>query len=141
MPKTRFLTALAAGLAFATAGLAGTAQAADYYDGKNIRMIIPFSPGGGTDTFGRLISQYLGKHIPGEPTVVAENVTGAGGLLGSNEFAERVDRDGTTLMTASGHLNLRAFLGLKGLRLDLDELEPVVAAPMGHVTARRPPPR
>ena len=135
MPKTRSLTALAAGLALATASVVGIAQADDYYDGKNIRMIIPFSPGGGTDTFGRLISQYLGKHIPGEPTVVAENVTGAGGLLGSNEFAERVDRDGTTLMTASGHLNLRAFLGLKGLRLDLDEPEPVVAAPMGHVTA------
>lgn len=106
-----------------------------YYQGKTIRIIIPFSPGGGTDTFGRYIAQYLGRHIPGNPTVIAENVTGAGGLLGSNEFAERVDKDGLTLLTASGHLNLRAYLGLQGLRLDLDELTPVVAAPMGHITA------
>jgi hypothetical protein len=108
---------------------------AQYYKGKTIRIIIPFSPGGGTDTFGRYIAQHLGKHIPGNPTVVAENVTGAGGLLGSNEFAERVKKDGTTLLTASGHLNLRAFLKLQGLRLNLGDLTPVVAAPMGHITA------
>jgi hypothetical protein len=127
-------------LAAALVGVVGTvafsAQAqANYYEGKTIRIIIPFSAGGGTDGFGRLIAQYLGQHIPGNPTVIAENVTGAGGLLGSNEFAERSERDGTTLLTASGHLNLRAFLGLEGLRLNLDELTPVVAAPMGHITA------
>ena len=118
--------------------LGGTGLKADpmtYYEGQTIRIMIPFSAGGGTDTFGRYIAQYLGRHIPGNPTVIAENVTGAGGLLGSNEFAERVEKDGTSLLTASGHLNLRAFLGLEGLRLKLDELEPVVAAPMGHVTA------
>ncbi|TVQ29786.1 MAG: hypothetical protein EA356_16020 [Geminicoccaceae bacterium] len=118
--------------------MAGTAQADDadtYFQGETIRIIIPFSAGGGTDTFGRLIAQHLGRHVPGNPTVIAENVTGAGGLLGSNEFAERVAKDGKTLLTASGHLNLRAFLGLEGLRLRLDDLTPVVAAPMGHITA------
>lgn len=113
---------------------AAPALAAEYYAGQTIRMIIPFSAGGGTDTFGRLIAAHLGTHIPGNPTVVAENVTGAGGLLGANEFA-RAPRDGMTLLTASGHLNLRAFLGLEGLELDLAELTPVVAAPMGHITA------
>lgn len=137
MVKFRLLPALVAGMVLFAASLPSTAQAAadDYYAGKTIRMIIPFSPGGSTDTFGHLISRHLGRHIPGEPTIVAENITDVGGLLGSNEFAERVDHDGTTLLAASGHLNLRAILGLRGLRLDLDELEPVVAAPMGHVTA------
>jgi len=111
-----------------------SAAPAAYYEGKTIRVIIPFSPGGGTDTFGRLIARFLGEHVPGRPTVIAENVTGAGGLLGANEFAERVAHDGTTLLTASGQLNLRAFLGLRGLRLDLNALQPVVAAPMGHIT-------
>jgi tripartite-type tricarboxylate transporter receptor subunit TctC len=119
--------------------LAATAALADeYYEGQTIRIMIPFSPGGGTDTFGRLIAAHLGNHIPGNPTVVAENVEGAGGLLGSNEFQDRVERDGMTLLTASGHLNLRAFLGLEGLTLDLADLEPVVAAPMGHITAFNP---
>ena len=113
---------------------AGVAHADEFYEGETIRIIIPFSAGGGTDTFGRLIAGHLGNHIPGNPTVVAENVTGAGGLLGSNEFA-RAEADGLTLLTASGHLNLRAFLGLEGLELDLGALTPVVAAPMGHITA------
>jgi tripartite-type tricarboxylate transporter receptor subunit TctC len=132
----RLKSMLAMSLAGVIGAVAFAAQAqANYYEGKTIRIVIPFSAGGGTDTFGRYIAQYLGQHIPGNPTVIAENVTGAGGLLGSNEFAERVEKDGTTLLTASGHLNLRAFLGLEGLRLDLDELTPVVAAPMGHITA------
>lgn len=126
--------ALAAGVLAFAGNASLPAAETPYYQGKTIRMIIPFSPGGGSDTFGRLISRYLGEHIPGRPTVIAENVTGAGGLLGSNEFAQRVAHDGTTLLTASGHLNLRAFLGLRGLRLDLDQLEPIAAAPMGHVT-------
>lgn len=132
--KAKSVIAAALVAAVGTLGLSAQAHA-NYYEGKTIRIIIPFSAGGGTDGFGRLIAQYLGKHIPGNPTVIAENVTGAGGLLGSNEFAERSERDGTTLLTASGHLNLRAFLGLEGLRLNLDELTPVVAAPMGHITA------
>ena len=127
-----FARILCSGLAAASlvASAAVHASPETYYAGKQIRIIIPFSPGGGTDTFGRLVGQYLGKHIPGNPTVISENVTGAGGLLGSNEFAERTKPDGLTLLTASGHLNLRAFLGLRGLKLDLDKLEPVVAAPM-----------
>ncbi len=133
----KWVKGLCVGMVALSLSAIGSVQASPetYYAGKSIRIVIPFSPGGGTDTFGRLIGQYLGKHVPGSPTVISENVTGAGGLLGSNEFAERVAHDGTTLLTASGHLNLRAFLGLRGLRLDLNALEPVVAAPMGHVTA------
>ncbi|MGY6548573.1 MAG: hypothetical protein ACXIU7_06160 [Roseinatronobacter sp.] len=127
----RFAAAVSAAL---LAGVAMPAAAADFYEGQTIRIIIPFSAGGGTDTFGRLIATHLGRHIPGNPTVIAENVTGAGGILGSNEFF-RAERDGLTLVTASGHLNLRAFLGLEGLEMDLNALVPVVAAPMGHVTA------
>ncbi len=134
MKRRTLLGTALAGAAAAGLPRPALAQGA-YYAGKTIRVIIPFSAGGGTDTFGRYIAQFLGRHVPGNPTVVAENVTGAGGLRGSNEFAERSARDGLTLLTASGHLNLRAFLGLQGLRLKLDGLEPVVAAPMGHITA------
>ena len=131
---TRITRGAGAVFAAALASVAAMPAAADFYAGQTIRIVIPFSAGGGTDTFGRLIAAHLGNHIPGNPTVIAENVTGAGGILGSNEFA-RSDRDGLTLLTASGHLNLRAFLGLEGLELDLGDLVPVVAAPMGHVTA------
>jgi hypothetical protein len=131
---TRLTRRASAALGLGLAALVALPASAEFYAGQTIRIIIPFSAGGGTDTFGRLIAAHLGNHIPGNPTVIAENVTGAGGLLGSNEFA-RGERDGLTLLTASGHLNLRAFLGLEGLELDLGDLVPVVAAPMGHVTA------
>ncbi len=133
--RAPYVLATTLGIALSVASTTKADDADTYYQGETIRIVIPFSAGGGTDTFGRLIAQHLGRHVPGNPTVIAENVTGAGGLLGSNEFAERVDKDGLTLLTASGHLNLRAFLGLEGLRLKLDDLEPVVAAPMGHITA------
>ena len=134
MHMTHHWKTAAMGATAALALSAGMAKADDFYAGQTIRIVIPVSAGGGTDTFGRLIAGHLGAHVPGNPTVVAENVTGAGGLLGSNEFA-RADADGLTLLTASGHLNLRAFLGLEGLELDLADLTPVVAAPMGHITA------
>lgn len=124
---------LALPLILSAGGVAADAET--YFEGETIRVLIPFSAGGGTDTFGRYVSQYLGDHIPGNPTVVAENVTGAGGLIGANEYATTVDRDGYTLFVASGHMNLRMFLGLEGLQLTLEELEPIVASPMGHVTA------
>lgn len=133
--------AMRCGLRFALTAVVGclvlpaVADDAPYYEGRTIRIIVPFFPGGGTDTFGRLVGRYLGRHVPGEPTVIVENATGAGGLLGSNTFALRSPRDGTALLAASGHLNLRAFLRLRALRLDLAECEPLVAAPMGHVTA------
>ena len=70
-----------AGLAVAPA--AGPATA-DSHTRRTMRIVVPLPAGGGTDTFGRLITPHLGNHISGNPTVIAENVTGAGGCLGSN---------------------------------------------------------
>jgi tripartite-type tricarboxylate transporter receptor subunit TctC len=71
--------AIAGAMLFVLAGPARAGEA-PCYAGKTIRIIIPFSPGGGTDTFGRYIALHLGKHVPGNPKVAAENVTGAGGF-------------------------------------------------------------
>lgn len=98
------------------------------------RIIVPFSPEGGTDIFARLVAAHLGRHLPGKPDVVVENLPGAGGSLGANAFVERARKGEVVLLAASGHLNLRAVLGLRGLQMKLAELEPVLASPMGHVT-------
>ena len=56
-------------------------SAAPYYEGKTIKLIVGFSAGGGFDTYSRLIARHLGQHIPGNPAIVVENMTGAASLL------------------------------------------------------------
>src|SRR6266699_4899630 len=52
----------------------------DFYRGKTINLIIGYSVGGGYDLYGRLVARHIGKHIPGKPNVVPQNMTGAGSL-------------------------------------------------------------
>jgi hypothetical protein len=67
------------------AGLASTSQAqTPYYQGKQIRLIIGSSPGGGYDLWPRMMLRYLTKHIPGNPEIVPQNMPGAGGVVGAN---------------------------------------------------------
>ena len=60
--------------------------AAPYYQGKTLRVTVGFSAGGGFDLWARVVARHLGKHIPGNPTVIVENVTGAGGLIQVNQL-------------------------------------------------------
>ena len=57
------------------------APAPPFYQGKMIRIIVGFSPGGGFDTFARLVARHLGRHIPGNPSVIVTNMPGAGSLV------------------------------------------------------------
>ncbi len=80
-------TIAAAGLALiAAAGLPGDA-AAQFYKGKTVTMIINYPAGGPNDIEGRIIAQHLPKHIPGAPTIVVKNITGAGGIIGTNALS------------------------------------------------------
>lgn len=69
----------------------------DFYRGKTVRIIVGFTAGGGFDVVGRLVARHLPKHIPGNPTVVVENMTGAGGLVASNHLYHNAPKDGTVL--------------------------------------------
>src|SRR5438105_2485374 len=69
----------------------------DFYRGKTISIIIPIGPGGAYDAYARLVSRHLGKHIPGNPTIIARNMPGAGGVIASNHLYNVAPRDGTTL--------------------------------------------
>ena len=64
------------------------------FQGKTINMIISSEAGGGTDTFARLVAQYLSNYLPGNPTVVPRNVPGAGGITGMNYMVTQVAPDG-----------------------------------------------
>jgi len=85
----------------AIAGLAAQpAQAqsvADFYKGKTVSIIIGGSPGGGFDTLARAIGRHIGRHIPGNPTIVARNMPGAGGTQALDHLYNTADKDGTVM--------------------------------------------
>jgi tripartite-type tricarboxylate transporter receptor subunit TctC len=85
----------------------GTLHAQSFFDGKTIRIVVGFAPGGGFDTYARVISRHMGRHIPGSPTVVVENMTGAGSLIAANHLYRVAKPDGLTI----GHFNGALFLG------------------------------
>ena len=75
-----------------------TAFAADpFYKGKTLTVMINFAPGGPTDIEGRLVARYLGKHIDGKPTVIAQNRPGAGGMTGVNYLGKIAPKDGSVM--------------------------------------------
>lgn len=105
-----------------------------YYEGKSLTVIVGFSPGGGTDFFGRLVAENIGQHIDGNPNIIVENMPGAGSVLASNYFVDRAKRDGSQLLVGTGQLLMRIVLGLEGSTASLSDLEPIVALPMGRIT-------
>lgn len=96
------------------------AAAADqsFFQGKVIRITVGFSAGGGFDLWARLISRHIGRHIPGNPAVVVENVTGAGGLLQVNQFFKGTKPDGLTIAHINGGLILAQAVGQPGYQFD-----------------------
>jgi len=115
MKRLFLLMAVFAGLAlFAAADL----PAADFYKGKTLRITIGTSPGGGYDAWGRLVGRYLGKHIPGNPSIVPENIPGAGGLIQVNNLYAATKPDGLTVGYILGSLLLTQALGQPGYEFD-----------------------
>jgi tripartite-type tricarboxylate transporter receptor subunit TctC len=83
--------------AAAPAAKVDTKAIADFYSGKTVRIIVGFEAGGGYDTYARLISRHLPKHIPGNPNIVVENQPGAGSLISANNLYRNAPKDGTQM--------------------------------------------
>ena len=82
-------------------------DAADHYAGKTLRIIVPFGPGGGYDRHARIMAQRLGTYLPGQPTVVVENMPGAGRLVAARYMAHQARPDSLTIGMFSGGLVLQ----------------------------------
>ncbi len=111
-------------------GTAATQAEDAYYQGKRIELIIPTSPGGGTDLFARLLADGFGDFVTGEPTIVPKQMTGGGGTLAGNWVVEQAPKDGTVLLAGTGQGSLRQILREKGMRTKLDDFEVLVAIPV-----------
>jgi tripartite-type tricarboxylate transporter receptor subunit TctC len=84
---------------------------ADFYRGKQLFFVIRSEPGGGFDLYSRLLGTYMVRHLPGHPTLVAQNMPGAGGLQAVNHLANFAPRDGTYLTMTSQALAMDQALG------------------------------
>ena len=80
---------------------ASSAGVEDFYKGKTVSLLIGYSVGGGYDTYGRLVARHLGKHIPGNPIIVPQNMTGAGSLKAANYLYSVAPKDGSVIGTFS----------------------------------------
>ena len=92
--------------------------AADFYQGKTLRFIVGYAPGGGYDTYTRAIARHIGKHILGNPSVVVDNMEGAGSLLAANYMFNKAEADGLTVGDFNSGMVTQQALGAKGIRFD-----------------------
>jgi tripartite-type tricarboxylate transporter receptor subunit TctC len=102
--------AILAFLAFAASDARADAVA-DFYRGKLIKVVVGFASGGGYDVYARLLARHLGKHIPGTPSLVVQNMPGAGGLRAANFVYGAAPKDGTIIGTFARDMPLLAVLG------------------------------
>ena len=118
------LTAAAVVLALASSR---PLEAQSFFAGKTVRIVVGLAPGGGFDTYARLLARHLGRHIPGNPTIIVENVTGAGGLIAANQLYRVAKPDGLSLAHVPGTLLLGQVLGQPGIEFDARKFEYVGA--------------
>ena len=90
----------------------------DFYEGRQVRLLIGYTAGGGYDTYARLLARHLGKHIPGNPTVVPQNMPGAGSLALANFLYNVAPKDGSVIGTFARGMAMEPLLSGEGTRFD-----------------------
>jgi tripartite-type tricarboxylate transporter receptor subunit TctC len=118
-------------LSFVAAGEAASVD--DFYKGKTVKIVVGFSAGGGFDTYARALARHMSKHIPGAPSVVVENMTGAGSLIAANHVYNVAKPDGLTIGHFIGGLFLGQVLGQPGIQFDARKFEFIGAPISDHV--------
>lgn len=111
-------------------GLASSVAAQEpFYKGKTMRIVVGASAGGAFDAYSRAIARYIGKHIPGNPTFIVENMPGAGHLIAANHVYKVAKPDGLTIGHFSGGLLMGQILGRPGIEFDALKFE-YIGAPL-----------
>jgi len=112
---------IVAGLALLALALSAPARAQDgdeFFRGKTITIIIPIGPGGAYDAYARLVSRHLGRKLPGNPTIIARNMPGGGGVIASNYLYNVAPQDGTTLAIITSSFANEQLFGNPQIRYD-----------------------
>jgi hypothetical protein len=130
MPKRIALTFLIAGLSLS---MASVNAAEPFYQGKTLRVIVASAPGGGSDIVARLMMRHLSRHIAGNPTIIIENMPGAGEIIGTNYVYGKAKPDGLTALFATG-TPINQLIELPGIEFDVTKM-PIVGGSSESVAA------
>jgi len=107
----------------ATSNATAQGAAGDFYAGKTIRLVVGYAPGGGYDLYARTIARHIGKHIPGNPAFVVENMPGAGSLVSANHLYKIAKADGLTIGHFNGNLFQLQAMGQKEIDFNSAKFE------------------
>src|SRR5262249_14381222 len=108
----RILSILGVAVALALVGRSVSAAGVeDFYRGKSLSLLIGYSVGGGYDAYARLLARHLGRHTPGNPAIIAQNMTGAGSLKAANYLYSVAPRDGSVIGTFSRSHGIAPLIG------------------------------
>ena len=124
--STHVLATAAATAALYAAAAVSAAHAdavADFYKGKDLTINIGYGAGGGYDTTVRIFARHFGKHIPGNPTIIVQNMPGAGSMIAANHAFNIAPKDGSALAVFASSTALEPLFGNKQARYDPRQFE------------------
>src|SRR5690242_4694182 len=113
--------AIAVGILLAAVAPSQAQSVAEFYRGKTLRMLIGYGPGGGYDIYGRLVAEFLPRHLPGHPAIVTQNMPGAGSFVAAKYVYEVAPKDGTVLGSLAQTLALDSMTNTK-TRIDVAKM-------------------
>jgi len=121
MKSIRVMTAILAGgaLSCTLAGVSQAASMADFYKGKNVRIVVGYGPGNAYDQAARLVGRHMGAHIPGTPTIIVQNMPGAGTRKAANWLFNIAPKDGTAMGMFSQNIPMDQVLDKKRVKFDV----------------------
>ena len=120
MPTIRIL---ALGFAVSMAAAPGArADVADFYRGKNLRILVGYGPGAGYDVYARLLGRHIARHMPGQPNVVIQNMPGAASLTMTNYLYNVAARDGTAIGLPARGLFIEPLFGNDNAKFEAQEV-------------------
>jgi tripartite-type tricarboxylate transporter receptor subunit TctC len=112
----------------------GYASNHEHYRGKTVRIIVGLSPGGGFDVYARTLARHMGKHIPGNPSFIVDNMPGAGSMIAANHVYKTAKPDGLTIGHFVGSLFMQQLLGRPGAEFVATKYE-FIGSPIPEKTA------
>ncbi|MDP4594738.1 MAG: hypothetical protein NWT00_09315 [Beijerinckiaceae bacterium] len=98
-------------------------DAASYYKGKTIYIIVGFGPGGGYDLYPRVLARHMSQYIPGNPKIIVQNMTGAGSMRAANHVYSNAPKDGTYIAAVNQNMPMYQLLGGKGATFKAQKLQ------------------
>lgn len=94
----------------------------DFYRGTAFKLLVASGPGGGYDTYTRVLGRHIGRHIPGQPNIVIQNMPGASGLKATNYIAQAAPKDGSTMLATYNAMLIEPLIGGVAAQFDVHRL-------------------